>query len=157
MPETLNLAGHDTVTVERADADALEVEARYAPGGSPPPKHLHPAQDEHFEVREGEMTTRVDGVERVLRAGDTLDIPRGTPHQMWNASDAPARVAWRTSPALRTLEWFRALDELHRSGRTGPRALAPLVNEYRDVFRLAVAPDALQRVAFAALSKLPSR
>ena len=57
------------------------------------------------------MTTRVGGDERVLEVGDTLDIPAGTVHQMWNAGANPARVTWRTTPAGRTLEWFQALDE----------------------------------------------
>ena len=40
--------------------------------------------------------------ERELTAGDELEIPRRTPHQMWNPNAEPARVAWTTSPAGRT-------------------------------------------------------
>ena len=123
------------MTVRAADADALEVEALYAPGGAAPPPHLHPAQAEHFEVLEGSMTTRVDDRERVLEAGDTLDIPQGAVHQMWNAGSVAARVLWRTSPAGRTLKWFEALDAFQRDGDTA--ALGAAVAEYGDVFQLA--------------------
>ncbi len=135
---TLELSPGSTLTVREASTEALEVEAVYDPGGSPPPAHLHPAQAEHFEVLAGSMTTRVGGDERTLEAGDTLDIPAGTVHQMWNAGSNQARVAWRTTPAGRTLEWFKALDAFQRDGDTA--AIAAALAEYGDVFRL-VEPD----------------
>jgi quercetin dioxygenase-like cupin family protein len=156
---TLKLTPTESVTVRSAAADALDVEALYGPGGSPPPKHLHPAQAEHFEVLEGALNTRVNGTERVLGSGDTLDIPAGAAHQMWNAGSEPARVRWRTIPAGRTLEWFEALDRLQREGRVlksgipSPLAMSVLLTEYRDVFRLA-GPDPVLRTAFAMLAQI---
>jgi mannose-6-phosphate isomerase-like protein (cupin superfamily) len=135
---TLKLGPGTTLTVRETGADALEVEALYDPGGSPPPAHLHPAQSEHFEVLEGSVSTRVDGDERTLEAGDTLDIPAGTVHQMWNPGADPARLSWRTIPAGRTLEWFQALDAFQRDGDTA--AIGVALAEYSDVFQLA--PDA---------------
>jgi quercetin dioxygenase-like cupin family protein len=132
---TLKLGPGSTLTVRQSGSEALEVEALYDPGGSPPPAHVHPAQAEHFEVLEGTLSTLVDGDERTLETGDTLDIPAGTVHQMWNAGLAPARVAWRTTPAGRTLEWFEALDAFQRDGDTA--AFGAALAEYQDVFRLA--------------------
>ena len=135
------------------------MQVTYSRGGDPPPAHFHPEQDERFEVLAGELRAKVDGRERTLRPGDTLEIPRGTPHQMWNAGAQDARVSWTTTPAGRTLEWFRGLDSLQRSGRVGrngmpgPLAFAVYLTEYRDVFRLA-GPDPLLRGAFAALAPL---
>jgi hypothetical protein len=66
---------------------------------------------------------------------------------------------WRTSPAGRTQEWFEALDSLQREGRVqkngipGPLAMSVLLNEYRDVFRLA-GPDPVLHAAFAMLAPL---
>jgi quercetin dioxygenase-like cupin family protein len=147
MPETLHLTPTETLTIVTATPDLVEVEASYGPKGSPPPKHLHPDQDEHFEVRSGELTVRVDGEERKLAAGDAIDIPRETVHQMWNSGAEPATVVWQTRPALRTEQWFRAIDVLNREGGGAPSpvAMAPLLEEYRDVFRLALAPDPVQR------------
>jgi mannose-6-phosphate isomerase-like protein (cupin superfamily) len=137
--------------VRESTEEVLAVEVTYAPHGSAPPKHYHPAQAEHFEVLAGELRARVDGEERTLRAGDVLEIPATAVHQMWNQGDAPARAIWETRPRGRTEQWFRAIDALHRSGRVskkgmpGPLAFAVLLNEYRDVFRLAGPPDALLR------------
>ncbi len=157
MSETLALTPSESVTVRADSPDALEVEATYGPHGSPPPKHLHPTQAEHFDVLEGSLVTRVADTERRLMVGDTLDIPAGVPHQMWNPGDMAARVAWQTTPGGRTLEWFRALDALQREGRVrsngipGPLAMSVLLTEYRDVFRLG-GPDPLLRTAFAMLA-----
>jgi quercetin dioxygenase-like cupin family protein len=155
--DLLKLTPNESLRIVRSDAAALDVEATYGANGSPPPKHFHPAQDEHFEVLEGALRVRVDDDERELRAGASIDIPRGAVHQMWNPGDAPARVSWRTSPAGRTEAWFRAIDALYRerrvgrNGMPGPLAFGVILTEYRDVFRLAVRPEAPVRAALAVL------
>lgn len=98
-------------TVFRATAAStsgayVEVEQTYAPGSSKPPLHLHPSQDEHFTVLSGHLQAIVDGTDHDLREGDTLDVPRGAPHQMWNAADGPTVLLWRTTPALRTDRFY---------------------------------------------------
>jgi hypothetical protein len=61
---------------------------------------------------------RADEDERTLGAGDRIDIPRGTAHQMWNPGAGEARVLWQTRPRGRTEEWFAAIDALHRGGKS---------------------------------------
>lgn len=159
MGETLKLTPTESVEIRSSTEAALEVEATYGTGSKPPPKHFHPGQDEHFEVLSGSIQVRVDGVERPLATGEEVDIPRGSVHQIWNPSSEPARVLWRTSPAGRTEQWFRAIDRLHREGRVGgdgmpgPLAFGVLLTEYRDVFRLG-GPDLLLRPALAGLALL---
>lgn len=115
--------------------EQLELEATYAGGSPPPPAHLHPAQDERFEVLAGAMRTRIDGRDGTLAAGETLEIPRGTVHQMWNEREQPTVLIWRTLPAGRTLDWFREIAALQRGeGRADP---ASLLSDFSDVFRLA--------------------
>ena len=64
MTATYTLTPHESVTLRSETPEAIEVEALYAPGGDPPPAHLHPAQDERFEVLAGELRTKVAGRER---------------------------------------------------------------------------------------------
>jgi len=121
--------------INTLDDDLLDMEARYV-GDSPLAQlHLHPAQDEHFEVLEGTMHTVVGGVERFYGAGEQFDVPAGTPHQM--AAKGPTRLHWQVRPALRTAEFFErfydALDNGFPEGTTGEDFLS----EYSDVFRLA--------------------
>ena len=158
MP-TLKLTPNESLEIRSSSAEALEVEATYGPEGSPPPKHFHPAQDEHFEVLEGTIHARLDGEERTLEKGETIDIPRGTAHQMWNPAPERARVLWRTSPGGRTEEWFRAVDGLYRSGRVGkngmpsPAAFAVLLRDFEDTIRLA-GPAPLVKPAVAGMAAI---
>jgi len=149
MTDRLRLTPRESVIVRRSEPAVLEVEGIWAPGGSPPPKHFHPRQEEQFRVISGVLTARVDGAERELAQDDTLEIPPGAVHQMWNAGEVEARASWKTMPAGRTEQWFRAVDALHRgpASEKGPGllAFAPLLREYDDVFRLAVAPQLLLR------------
>lgn len=156
--ETLKLTPIESVEIHSAESDELEVLVTYL-HGDPPPKHFHPEQDERFEVTAGTVRVELDGQVRDLEAGDSLEIPRGTVHRLWNPEEEAARAIWKTFPAGRTEQWFRALDSLHREGRTGkngqpgPLAFGVLLSEYRDVFRLA-GPDLLLRPALATLGAL---
>jgi len=96
--ETLKLTPKETLTVVESTPEVLHVEAEYAPAGKPPPAHYHPNHEEKFEVLEGSVHAKVDGDERVLKQGDTLTMPAGAVHQMWNPDSAPARVSWSSIP-----------------------------------------------------------
>jgi hypothetical protein len=99
------------------------------------------------------MTASIDGDERTLGPGDTLVIPRGTPHKMWNQGSETATAIWRTLPALRTAEWFAAIDRLTAGGTRKPPlpAMAKAVTQYSDVFVLAVGPKAARPAVGLAL------
>jgi mannose-6-phosphate isomerase-like protein (cupin superfamily) len=154
--EILRLTSHEDVKIVRDTPEELELEGTWRPGGSPPPSHLHPAQDEYFEVLSGRLTAVVDGVTRELGPSDTLQIPRGTPHKMWNAGTEVATATWRTRPAGRTREWLRLIHRLSGGGTRKPpvAALARSVRMYSDVFRLVIRPKPLQPVADLALRLL---
>ena len=139
MREVLRLSPNSTLEIRASTPDALEVEATYEPGGGPPPSHLHPAQDEHFEVLEGTMRLVAGGDERVLEAGDEIDIPRETPHQMWNGGETEARVRWETRPRGRTEDFFRSVDAVMPEGGGVPdlEPMLELLRSYEDTFRLA--------------------
>lgn len=156
--QRLKLTPGESLWIVSSDSGALVVEATYGAAGEPPPKHLHPAQDESFEILEGSLHVKVKGDERVLEAGETIVIPRGTSHQMWNAAATAARVRWTTSPAGRTEEWFRALDSLQQQGKVdgkglpAPLSFARVAAGFEDTFRLAVGPDFVSRGAIRALA-----
>jgi hypothetical protein len=159
MPEILQLKPGESLTVVESSEERLVVEAEYA-AGDPPPAHVHPSQDERFEVLSGRLRVVIGGSERTLLTGDVLEIPRGTAHKMW--SETGARARWETTPAGRTLSWWRALDAVQRSGRVGKNGLpslpvmAALLTEYDDVFRLA-AGGAVVRPALRLLAPFGRR
>ena len=53
--------------------------------------HRHPG-DQWWAVQEGEVTYTIKGEPpRILKAGDTVYVPRGTVHRNQNLSNMPAR------------------------------------------------------------------
>lgn len=131
----LILNPNQVLTVVSEDPGLLCLESHWLEGSEhPPPPHFHPQQDEHFEILGGEVEVKLDGEARTLQAGDTLDVPAGTVHEMRPATEARAR--WEVRPALRTREMFEALAEMTASGDFS-RA-AELLEEYAPEFRLAV-------------------
>ena len=94
-------------TGAETDGGLLEMEATYSGEAPMPPEHLHPSQVERFEVLEGAILARIDGVEHRHEEGATFEVPAGTPHQM--AAEVPTRMRWEVRPALRTAEFFERL------------------------------------------------
>lgn len=137
-------------TAADTDGDLHEMLARYAPGSPWPPAHLHPAQDERFVVQEGRLQFRLDGELRTVGAGEELTIPRGVVHQARNSSDEPAVAVWQTRPAGRTGEFLAAIDAAR--ARKNPLQMAVTVQEFSDVFCLAVPPRPVTSAAVRGLA-----
>jgi quercetin dioxygenase-like cupin family protein len=153
--EFVNRAGGQRLIMRQVAAETggqlLEMEAVYAPGGQPPPVHLHPRQEEHFTALAGAMRVRVAGHEHQLVAGDTLVIPAGTPHTMWNDGAEEVRLRWEVRPALRSEDFFAELYGLASTGRPSLIRLGLLFRAYWDEFRLT---SPIQRLLFGFLGLL---
>jgi quercetin dioxygenase-like cupin family protein len=122
-------------TAAETAGEVLEMEATYGAAGRLPPEHIHPRQVERFEVLEGTMRTIIGGTDRRYRAGETFEVPAGTPHQM--TGEGPSRVRWEVRPALRTAEFF---ERLYGDGADSARAagsIAEFLAEFSDEIRLS--------------------
>ena len=130
--DTIQMGPGQQLTIVASTPQALEVESRWDAGGSAPRKHFHPHQEEHFEILSGRLTVQLGSAPpRTYAAGETVDVPRGVVHCMWNPDDEPASASWRITPALKTEQMFRYID----AGMSLPRSLALLVR-FRNEFRL---------------------
>lgn len=153
-----------TLRILRSAADTggalLEMEAGYPPGSAVPPPHLHPLQEERFAVLEGHMRAVVGGAARDLVAGDSLRIPAGEAHAMWNPGTVGARLSWQVRPALRTQEFFEVFFALAARGMVDARGvpglldLALLAPHFRSEIRVTQPPEWVQRLVFGALGPL---
>jgi quercetin dioxygenase-like cupin family protein len=64
--------------------------------------HVHPGSAEVVFVAEGRGSLWLDGVRKPLQAGDSVLIPKGTPHATLPDADAPMRlVCFFPHPDLR--------------------------------------------------------
>jgi quercetin dioxygenase-like cupin family protein len=125
-------------TSAESGGELHQMRVTYAPHSDLPPSHIHPAQDETFEILDGEVEFILDGVCSVHAAGAVVEVPSGMVHQLHNISDHPATVLWSTRPALRTGEFFLALHEAQEAGDVD--RLVAVIGEYDDVFCLADHP-----------------
>jgi quercetin dioxygenase-like cupin family protein len=81
--------------------------------------HNHTREDEFSLVLEGTVGVRVGDRELSAGPGSYLVKPRHTPHAMWNATEAPARVVEILAPA--GLEaYFEQLAPILSEHRTAP-------------------------------------
>jgi quercetin dioxygenase-like cupin family protein len=126
----------------------------------PGPLHVHPKQEERFEVLEGTMRFRLGRERIVAEAGDVVVVPAGVRHDFANAGPTDARVHVEIRPALemeRMFETAVALAEQGRVTRGGipkPLDLALFTREFDDEVRAAFPPRWLQRIALAPLAWL---
>lgn len=145
-------------TADDTAGQLLEMEATLRPHSIEPAAHFHPQQDEDFRVLTGELTIVLDGQTRVLRAGDTLHVPRNQVHSMWNGSDAETIVNWQVRPALNTEQFFETVVGLVNAGKTDAKGMPSLLQtalmakHFANVFRLASPPVAVQDTVFSILT-----
>ena len=135
-----------------------------APGANAGPPHLHLRQEERFELLSGRLTYTLGRESRVLRAGETLVVPRNTRHTFRNDGDEEARFIAQFRPALRIEEFFANLFGLAADGRTDDKGrptvlqTAALMREFPDeFFYLADFPVAVQRAIAAPLAAVARR
>ena len=105
-------------TAQTTNGEVLQVDWIGRPGWTTGPDHVHPRQEERFEVLGGQLGLRANGVERDHGPGDVVVLPAGTPHAAWNAGDGDVHVLVDFRPALRTEIAFETLAGLARDGKT---------------------------------------
>jgi quercetin dioxygenase-like cupin family protein len=149
-------------TAADTGGELLAVEFVVAPDGRVPGAHVHPVQEERFEVASGTMRFK-KGRDTVLAGpGDTLVVPPGTAHRFANAGEGPAVVRVEVRPALRMEELWETVVALAREGRTfrsglpRPLDLALFMREFEQEVRAPFAPG-MVRAATAPLAWLAAR
>jgi quercetin dioxygenase-like cupin family protein len=108
------------------DGGLLELDFFLKPGGIVATDHLHPHQEERFEVIAGVMRGHVGGEPHVVAAGGSSVVAAGVPHAWRNAGDAEAHLRVQFRPALDTEEMFDTVFALARAGRTDHRGVPAL-------------------------------
>jgi quercetin dioxygenase-like cupin family protein len=85
------------------------------------PPHIHPTQDEWITVLDGELEVEFGPDRRKAGPGDTVRMPKGIAHGIFNRSGATATCLFGVAPARKLFDLFGALD-----GVTDPAELVRL-------------------------------
>jgi mannose-6-phosphate isomerase-like protein (cupin superfamily) len=151
-----------TAASTRGELLAVDLElpaGRRVPGGL----HIHPKQEERFEVVEGTMRFRLGRKRIVAGPGDVVVVPPGKEHDFANAGDDDALVRVEVRPALRMEQLFETAVGLAEEGRTmlggipRPLELALFTQEFEDEVQGAFPPRWLQRIVLTPLGWLARR
>lgn len=149
-------------TARETGGELLQVDWIGEPGWSTGPDHIHPRQEEQFEVISGKLGLRVEGIERIHGAGEVIVAAAGSAHAAWNASsDDEVHVLVDFRPALRTEIAFETLAGLARDGKTNkagaprnPLLLALVLHHFEEEIYFVRPPLAVQKMIFGALAKV---
>jgi quercetin dioxygenase-like cupin family protein len=140
--------------------ELLEIELTLAADGRVPGAHVHPEQEERFEVLEGTMKFRLGLRTIVAQAGDTVVVPAGRVHKFTNAGDGEARARVQISPALDMEDLFVTAADLAAdghvlsSGMPRPLHLALFVQRFRREVRAPLLPAPVVHALMAPLAAL---
>ena len=150
-------------TAADTNGEYLEIDLYLAPDGKVPGAHVHPKQEERFEVVAGTMEFRMGMRKIVAGPGDVVTVPAGRVHKFKNAGDEAAVARVTVTPALKMgelLETAVALAEegrVTKSGMPKPLELALFVREYRDEVQGPFPPAVVQRATLAPLAWIAKR
>jgi quercetin dioxygenase-like cupin family protein len=142
-------------TARETGGEAVVIEAHVQPGGCVAAAHVHPHQEERFNVVAGTVGFRLGRKRFVAVAGDELTVPAGTPHRFWNAGDDVARFVCQIRPALQFESLLETMFALARDGKTNRKGmpgllhLAVIANAHFDTVRLPFPPASVQRIGLA--------
>jgi quercetin dioxygenase-like cupin family protein len=142
-------------TSAETNGAAVVLECFLQPNGLGAATHVHPYQNERFEVLKGTVGFALDGHEMVSKAGDRVHIPAGTSHRLWNGGDEEAHVVCEVSPALAFEQLIETMCGLavdgktDRKGRPNPLRRAVIARHHFDDARLPYPPAWMQRLVLA--------
>ena len=135
--------------------EAVVLETFVKPDGFVAAAHVHPYQEERFEILDGSVGFMLRGKEFVAGPGEKLTVPTGTPHRFWNAGEEEARFVCEVRPALQFEQLIETMFALASDGKTNSRGLpnplrlAVIANATFDTVRLPFPPAWMQRMRLA--------
>ena len=137
------------------NGESVVVETFVEPNGAVAATHVHPAQEELFEVLGGELEFRIGRSTIVARAGDRVLVPAGTAHRFENVGEETAHFVCEIKPALgfeQLIETMFSLAEdgkVSKKGMPNPLRLAVIARHHFGDVRLPFPPAWLQRLGLA--------
>ena len=142
-------------TSRDTNGEAVVIEAFVQPNGGVAAAHVHPSQEERFQVLRGSVGFRVGHKKIVAGPGERLTVPAGTPHTFWNAGDDEAHFVCEVRPALQFEQLLETMFALAADGKTNskglpsPLRLAVIAHAHFDTVRLPFPPAWMQHVGLA--------
>ena len=150
-------------TAADTDGEYLEIDIELTSDGAVPALHVHPNQEERFEILSGNVRFRKGLTTIDTMPGDVVVVEPGKAHKFENKGGASAAMRVRVTPALQMERLFETAAALAQEGRVTkkgmpkPLDLALFVREFKDEVRGPGSPGWFQRAALAPLALVARR
>ena len=150
-------------TRQDTNGELLRFDNYHQTGGVGPMPHLHPLQEETFEVVKGTFAITLNGKEQQLMAGEKIIVPKGTVHYWRNAGKDELYIVTEFRPALHFEEIIETVAALARVGKMDKAGnpdilqMSATLSYFPGEFYLAKPPRFAQRVLFGVLGPILTR
>ena len=147
-------------TAADTKGEAVVIEVFVEPHGFVAARHVHPNQEERFEILSGTLELKLGAHTVTAQAGDRVLVPAGTSHTFRNAGDETAHFVCEVRPALRFESLLETMYTLAADGKTNGKGmpnflrLAVVARAHFDTVRLPFPPARLQRLGLAIAAPL---
>jgi quercetin dioxygenase-like cupin family protein len=145
-------------TSAETNGELLQIECFSPPTLEREPEHIHPLQENSFEIISGNFIFRLNGKEQVVGAGQSINIPANVPHHFWNSGDIDAHYLQEFRPALKIDRFFETFFALARDGKLNKNGIPNFFQvsiiglAHKDEIRLTRPPWILQNIIYKILS-----
>ncbi len=151
-------------TSRDTDGELLVIDWFLSPGGFlPGGAHVHPYQEERFEVVSGTLRVRVGRRSYSLSPGESATVPPGILHGWRNEGSEGVHTIIEFRPALDTESLFETLYGLTGEGKTSkngvphPLQVVAVLEDFRNELAVPLLPLQVQRAVISKLAPLARR
>jgi mannose-6-phosphate isomerase-like protein (cupin superfamily) len=147
-------------TSRETNGESVVLEAYVKANGFVAAAHVHPHQEERFQVLRGTVGFRVGRKKLLAGPGQRVTVPAGTAHKFWNAGDDEVHFVCEVRPALQFEQLIETMFGLANDGKTNkkgmpnPLRLAVIARAHFEDVRLPFPPAWMQRAGLALGSPL---
>jgi quercetin dioxygenase-like cupin family protein len=147
-------------TSRETNGEAVVLEAFVKPSGFVAAAHVHPHQEERFQVLRGTVGFQLGRKKQLAGPGQRITVPAGTAHKFWNAGDDEVHFVCEVRPALQFEQLIETMFGLANDGKTNkkgmphPLRLAVIAHAHFEDVRLPFPPAWMQRAGLALGSPL---
>ena len=110
-------------TGAETNGELLQIECISPPSSAREPEHIHPYQENKFDITSGSCFFSVNGKKQIVSAGQSVSIPPKTRHYFWNEGDADVRYIQEFKPALTIAGFFDTFFALSRDGNLNDKGV----------------------------------
>jgi quercetin dioxygenase-like cupin family protein len=147
-------------TAHGSQGALVAMECVSPPGMEREPEHVHPYQENSFEVHSGALRFKISGQERVVGPGERVVVPAATPHCFWVEGPEEALYRQEFRPALGIEHFFEVLFTLARDRMLDERGMPPFLmlglfgRAFWNEVRVTRPPAWVQRITYALLAPI---